>query len=65
MGGESMAEFLVILGAAFLIWVLYRTLRQQPELLSKKNLSLSLTTLGLLAIALIAIIGLTVLFLQQ
>lgn len=59
-----MAEFLVILGSLFLIWMLYSSIRANPQLLSKANLSRSFTTMGVLALLLIAVIGITILMLR-
>lgn len=60
-----MAGFLVIIGSVFLIWVLYASIRANPQLLSRANLSKSFTTMGVLGLLLIGIVMLTVLLLQQ
>lgn len=57
--------FLTLLGCGLLTWLTYRTLKGHPELLSKENLSKSFTLMGILALALIAVIGLAVLLLKQ
>lgn len=60
-----MAGFLAIIGSVFLIWVLYASIRANPQLLSRVNLSKSFTTMGVLGLLLIGIVMLTVLLLQQ
>ena len=46
-------QILAILGAAFIIWWLHRSIKANPEAFSKDNFSKSFTTMGLLAIGLI------------
>lgn len=48
----------------FIIWLIYRQIRYNPKAFAKENLSKSLWTLGLLALGLIAFVGLLVLLLR-
>ena len=47
------------------IFILYRTVKNRPELFSKENLNKSFLTLGVLALGLIAFIALLVLMLRM
>lgn len=58
-------QLLALLAAAGLAWLLYKSIKQKPELYSKANLSKSLHTLGFLALLLIGITALLVLLLRQ
>jgi len=51
-------QLLFFVGAALLIWILYRQVRSNPEMFSKANLGKSIFTMGLLALGLIVFIGL-------
>lgn len=56
---------LTICGFGFLIWLMYRTIKSNPEAFSKENLGRSFTTLGFLALILIFVVGVTVYLLRQ
>lgn len=53
-----------VIGAALMVWFIYRSIRSNPQAFSKENLSKSFFTLGMLALLLIAFIGLLVLMLR-
>lgn len=55
--------FLVVL-TIFIMWLIYRNIKSNPNAFSKGNLGKSLSTLGWLALALIAFVGLLVLLLK-
>lgn len=57
--------FLTICGFGFLMWIMYRTVKGNPEAFSKQNLSHSFTTLGFLALILIAVISIAIFVLRQ
>ncbi len=59
-----MAEILIIIGSLFLIWYLFSTIRSNPQLLSRINLSRSFMTMGLLALLLMALIGFAIAMLR-
>ena len=54
-----------ILVSIFIIWLIYRVIRYHPKALSRENLGKSFYTLGWLALALIAFVGLLVLLLRS
>lgn len=58
-------QILFFVGAALLLWMVYRTYKAQPGQFSKENIGKSLNTLGILALALILFIWLLVLMLKQ
>jgi hypothetical protein len=60
-----LAKILVTLGSVFLIWWTYQSIIKNPELFSKENLNKSFSTMGMLAIVLILIIGLTITWLRS
>lgn len=60
-----LAGFLTICGFGFLIWMMYRTIKGNPEAFSKENLGRSFTTVGLLALILIGVVGVAVFLLRQ
>ncbi len=57
--------FLTICGFGFLMWIMYRTIKGNPEAFSKQNLGHSFTTLGFLALILIAVVSITIFILRQ
>lgn len=58
-------KLLYVIGAALLIWLLYRQVKGNPEMFSRTNLSKSFFTLGILALLLIGFIGLLVVMLRS
>ncbi len=60
-----LAGLLTVCGFGFLIWMMYRTIKGNPEAFSKVNLSRSFTTLGLLALILIGVVGIAIFMLRQ
>lgn len=50
-------HFVVIIGGIFFLWMLIRYIRRNPEELSSENLSKGAYTMGLLALALIALVA--------
>jgi biotin transporter BioY len=59
------AKWLYILGAALAGWLLYRSIRGNPQAYSRENINKSVYTLGILALILIAFIGLIILLLKN
>ena len=60
-----LAGLLTVCGFGFLIWMMYRMIKGNPEAFSKTNLSRSFTTLGLLALILIGVVGIAIFMLRQ
>jgi hypothetical protein len=58
-------KLLYVIGAALLIWLVYRQVKGNPEMFSRTNLSKSFFTLGILALLLIGFIGLLVVMLKN
>ncbi len=58
-------KILTIIGIALLMWMLYRGIKGNPEAFSRVNLSKSFTTIGMLALGLIAVVSLAVMFLKR
>ncbi len=58
-------QLLAIVGAALIVWILYRTIKQRPEQFSRENLSKSFFSLGILAVILIIFVAFLVLLLRQ
>lgn len=50
--------------SALLIWSIIRIYKQNPQIFSKENISKSFTTVGLLALMIIAVVVLAVLILK-
>lgn len=57
-------KILAVIVAFGLVWLTFKALKASPEMLSKENLSKSFSTMGLLAIALIAFVGLCIYLLR-
>jgi hypothetical protein len=57
---ETFYQILGLIGAGFIIWVLYRYIRSNPESLSKDSLSKSFFTMGVLAVLLICFVALLI-----
>jgi len=57
-------SIVMIAFSAFLIWRTAQAIRQNPELLSKVNVSNSFRTFGMLALALIAFVSFLVLMVR-
>jgi hypothetical protein len=57
-------QLLFFLGAALAVWIIYRSIRSNPQAFSKANLNKSVGTLGLLALLLIVFIALLVMLLR-
>jgi len=60
-----LAGILTTLGFLGLIWLMYHTIKTNPDLFSRENLSRSFTTLGILALILIGVVGLAIILLRQ
>jgi len=58
-------QILYLVGACLVGFMLYRQIRNRPNLFTSVNISRSLQTLGLLALLLIGFIGICVLLLRH
>ena len=61
---ESFYQILALIGAALIVWVLYRHIKGRPDQFSRDNLSKSFSSLGILALLLIGFVGLLVMMLR-
>lgn len=61
----TLYQILGILGAVLIIWVLYRSIKNNPTVFSKENFSKSFATMGFLALILIAFIAFLVFMLRH
>jgi len=61
---EFFNNLILTIMAVGAVFFLYRAIKHQPALFSKDNLSKSFTTMGILALILIAVIGLVVVLLR-
>ncbi len=57
---ETLYQVLALIGAAMIVWVIYRNIKGRPEQFSRENLSKSFSTMGVLALLLIAFVALLV-----
>ncbi|MGD9591105.1 MAG: hypothetical protein AB7V32_01125 [Candidatus Berkiella sp.] len=49
----------------FIVWRIYKVLKDNPELLTKENVNKSFTTMGVLALILIGFVALLVMMLKR
>jgi hypothetical protein len=58
-------QILALLGAVLVIWILYRSVRGNPEQFSRENLSKSFSTMAILALVLIVFVAFLVFMVRQ
>ena len=54
---ETVYQLLGLMGAALIVWVIYRSIKGRPEQFSRHNLTQSFSTMGILALVLIAFVA--------
>lgn len=64
-GVFMLMNILAIVGVAFLVWLLYRGIKGNPEAFSAANLNKSFLTMGVLALILIGVIFFAVVLLKK
>ncbi len=57
---ETFYQILALIGAAMIVWVIYRSIKGRPEQFSRENLTKSFSTMGVLALVLIGFVALLV-----
>jgi hypothetical protein len=62
---QTLYQILGIFSAGLIVWILYRTIKEKPESLSRAHLSQSLRTLGFLAIGLILFTSFLILLIRR
>jgi hypothetical protein len=55
---ETLYQLLALIGAAMIVWVIYRNIKGRPEQFSRENLTKSFSTMGVLALLLIGFVAL-------
>ncbi|AHE68346.1 hypothetical protein [Legionella oakridgensis] len=61
---ETLYQLLGLMAAGLIVWILYRTIKGQPEQFSRENLGKSFSSMGILALLLIGFVALLILFLR-
>lgn len=59
------SKLFYFIGAALLIWMVYRAIKGNPEAFSRWNLNKSFFSLGILAMVLIGFVALLIFFLRH
>lgn len=62
---DMLSKVAVALFAAFLCFITYKYIRSNPEALTWKNINKSMFSMGILAVGLIAFLGIVVWLLRQ
>lgn len=62
---ETLYQLLGLLGAGLIVWILYRSIKGQPQQFTRENFNKSFYTMGILALILIAFIALLAFMLRQ
>ncbi len=62
---DMLSKIAAILFAVFLLWMLFRYLKANPETLTLQNINKSMLTMGLLGIGLIIFIAIVVMLLRS
>lgn len=61
---DTFYQILGLIGAAIVVWILYRYVKAKPEQLSRESLAKSFSTMGLLALVLIAFVALLIMLVR-
>jgi hypothetical protein len=62
---DMLSKIAAIVFAAFLLWMLFKFLKANPQSLSKENLTKSFYSMGLLGVGLIVFVALLVMLLRR
>jgi hypothetical protein len=62
---NSMYQLLALVGAGLIGWILYRTVKNKPEQFSRENMMKSFSSMGFLALILIAFVAFLVILTRQ
>ncbi|MFI4937045.1 MAG: hypothetical protein ACHQJ6_00860 [Candidatus Berkiellales bacterium] len=62
---NTLIQLSIAILSLFLVWRIYKTIKENPQLLSRENMSKSLTTMGLLALILIGGVWLLVMLVKS
>ena len=58
---DTVYQVLGLMGAALIVWVIYRSIKGRPEQFSRENLTKSFSSMGILALLLIGFVAILVL----
>lgn len=61
----TLYQILGLVGASLVIWLIYKSVRTKPDIFNRNNLSKSLTTMGVLALALICFIAFLIVLISK
>ncbi|HAF87152.1 MAG: hypothetical protein CMF38_07670 [Legionellaceae bacterium] len=61
---QTFYQLLALLGAGLIVWWMYRTIKHRPDQFNRQNLSKSFSTMGILALILIAFVAFLVMILR-
>jgi hypothetical protein len=62
---DSLYQILGLIGAALIVWVIYRNIKGRPEQFSRKNLTKSFSSMGMLGVILIGFVALLVIIVRN
>ena len=57
---DTLYQVLGLVGAALIVWVIYRSIKGRPEQFSRENLTKSFSSMGILALLLIGFVAILV-----
>ena len=57
---QTLYQLLALIGAAMIVWVIYRNIKGRPEQFSREKLTKSFSTMGVLALLLIGFVAVLV-----
>ena len=57
---ESLYQILGLVAAGLIVWIIYRNIKGRPEQFSRENINKSFSSMGILALMLIAFVALLV-----
>ena len=61
----ALYEVLGLVGAGLIVWVIYHSIKGQPQLFSRENITKSFSTMGFLGLLLIGFVALLVFIVRQ
>ncbi len=62
---ETLYQILGLAGAGLIVWLLYRNIKNRPDMFSRENMNKSFFSMGILAVLLIAFVALLVVILRM
>ncbi len=62
---NTLYQILALIGAALIVWLIYRAIKGDPTQFSRENLTNSFSSMGILALILIVFVAFLVLIARQ